>query len=200
MQQRMANTAQMSYVQAAPIRHELSRQHSGESVQDNAHIPTMQPPPAAGISSQRAALGFRPAGQQPHPVRRIGNPNGPRTMPPPVSSARLQPSGTFRPPPTPNGHRMAQVEPSHTRQLPRPPPAYNGMSSGDSFQSNRFSSATSVPNQRFVPPPPTGIQRFSTPAPVAGPSHSGLMRTNTDLGPRSVMPGQRMPFVPDGHR
>lgn len=198
-QQHTANATPLSYTQAAPTRQAFSRRPSGERMQEHAHIPTMQPPVAAGMNSQHTSSGFRQGGQQTHPVRRVGNPNGPRNMPPPISSAGLQPSGTFRPPPTPNG--VVQTEPGHPRQLPRPPAAYNSIPSSDSFQSNRFSASTlSMPSQRFVPPTPSGIQRFSTPAPVAGPSHSGLMRTNTDLRPRTVAPGQRMPFVPDGHR
>lgn len=194
--------APLTHNQSVSIRQGSVRRQSYGQPEEQAHIAMMPPPLPSGMRDEAMHHGSR-AVTNSHPVRRgMGHaPNGPRLMPAPIHqpiARHPQQPGSLRPPATPLD--MSQPGVRMSRRL--------GESSstsddhiGGSLQSNRYS-ASALPTQRFVPPTPSGRQRFSTPAPLAGPSHSGLMRTSTDLGPRvpsRATGGQRMPFIPGGN-
>ena len=204
-----ANPTPLSHAQAAPNRH-MSRREMQEQSQEHAHTTMMPPPLPVDMNVRPPQSGFRPAGQhvQPHPVRRShANPaNAQRNAHPmlhqPTARHAQQPQ-VFRAPPTPRNAPQPQAGPSSSRRFSNTS-SMDQDSGSETLQSNRYHAApASLSTQRFVPSTPSGRQRFSTPAPVPGPSHSGLMRTSTDLGgsrapSRTSGNGQRMPFVPGG--
>lgn len=193
----------LSHAQAAPIRQESARRQSHGYQPEHAHTSMMPPPPPSERGNETMQMNPRAVANS-HPVRRsMGHaPQGPRMMPATIhqpTARHPQQSGSLRPPPTPQDRSESGLRMS--RRHGQSATSREDLTD-ESLQSNRFSTSA-LPTQRFVPSTPSGRQRFSTPAPVAGPSHSGLMRTNTDLGSRipsrTAGGGQRMPFIPGGN-